>query len=125
MEEELLMKSVWTWKKWFKTTNPDWQDVRGKKETFLYEEPWISLLEEIENSPNTGHPFYALYPDSPIISKLVPEYLIPKVHDLGETREMMEIARFSRGNVIPTGKLEAFFEDEWVVVRGLVPIKKR
>ena len=111
--------------KWFKTTNPDWQNVRGKKETFLYEEPWISLLEEIENSPNTGHPFHALYPDSPIISKLVPEYLIPKVHDLGETREMMEIARFSRGNVIPTGKLEAYFEDEWVVVRGLVPIKKR
>ena len=78
--------------KWFKI-NPDWHDARGKKETFLYKEPWISLLEEIEKSPNTGPPFHALYPDSSIISKLVPEHLIPKIYDFGESLEMMEIIR--------------------------------
>ena len=56
---------------------------------------------------------------------LVPDHLISKIQDLGETREMMEIARFAIGNVIPTGELKAFFEDEWIVVQGLIPKKNR
>lgn len=109
---------------WFKT-NPRWLGIRGSDESFRYEESWKELLREIEASPNTGHPLYSLYPDSPVISELVPEPLISKIHDLGETREMQEIARFSIGNVIPTGELKAFFEDEWIVIHGLIPIKKR
>ena len=109
---------------WFKT-NPQWLNIRGSDESFRYEDPWKELLREIEVSPNTGHPLYSLYPDSPVISELVPEPLISKIHDLGETREMQEIARFSIGNVIPTGELKAFFEDEWIVIHGLIPIKKR
>ena len=78
--------------KWFKT-NPDWESVRGKKETFLYKEPWISLLENIEKSEKMGPPFYALYSGDPVITDLVPPHLISKVHDFGESLEMIEIAR--------------------------------
>ena len=109
---------------WFKS-NPKWLDIRGSDESFRYEDPWKELLTEIETSQNTGYPLYALYPDNPVITELIPPNLISKVHDLGETREMMEIARFARGNVIPTQELEAFFEDDWIVIRGLIPIKKR
>ena len=111
--------------KWFKT-NPDWQNVRGKKETFLYKEPWISLLESIEKSEKMGPPFYALYPGDSVITELVPPHLISKVHDFGESLEMIEIARLYKGNVIPDEKnLSVSFDGDWIVVQGLHRVKKR
>ena len=95
-------------------------------ESFRYVEPWITLLREIENSSKTGPPFYALYPDISVIMELVPEYLIPKIYDFGEGLEMMEIARFSNGDVIPDGDLKVFFdEDGRIVVQGLRRVKNR
>ncbi|MCY4570145.1 MAG: hypothetical protein OXD49_17805 [Candidatus Poribacteria bacterium] len=111
--------------KWFKT-NPDWQNVRGKKETFLYKEPWISLLESIEKSEKMGPPFYALYPGDSVINELVPPHLISRVHDFGESLEMIEIARLYKGNVIPDEKnLSVSFDGDWIVVQGLHRVKKR
>ena len=111
--------------KWFKT-NPDWQDVRGKKETFLYKEPWISLLENIEKSEKMGPPFYALYPGDSVITELVPPHLISKVHDFGESLEMIEIARLYKGEVIPDkNNLSVSFDGDWIVVQGLHRVKKR
>ena len=111
--------------KWFKT-NPDWQNVRGKKETFLYKEPWISLLESIEKSEKMGPPFYALYPGDSVITELVPPHLISRVHDFGESLEMIEIARLYKGNVIPDEKnLSVSFDGDWIVVQGLHRVKKR
>lgn len=110
---------------WFKS-NQEWKDIRGVDESFRYEGPWVTLLKEIEDSPKTGPPFYALYPDSPIITELVPEYLIPKIHDFGEGFEMTEIARYSNSNVIPGGDLKVFFDEEGrIVVQGLHRVKKR
>lgn len=109
---------------WFKN-NPEWVNIQGSDESFRYEDPWKELLREIEASEKTGPPLYALYPDDPVIMELVPPHLISKIHNLGETREMMEIARFAKGNVIATGELKAFFEDEWIIVHGLIPTKKR
>ena len=110
---------------WFKS-NQAWKDIRGVDESFRYEEPWITLLKEIENSSKTGPPFYALYPDSSVITEFVPEYLIPKIYDFGEGLEMTEIARFSNGDVIPDGDLKVFFdEDGRIVVQGLRRVKKR
>ena len=111
--------------KWFKT-NPDWENVRGKKETFLYKEPWISLLASIEKSEKMGPPFYALYPGDSVITELVPPHLISKVHDFGESLEMIEIARLYKGNVIPDEKnLSVSFDGDWIVVQGLHRVKKR
>ena len=109
---------------WFKS-NQEWQDIRGSDESFRYKEPWITLLKEIEDSPKTGPPFHALYPDNDVIRELVPEHLIPKIHDFGEGLEMTEIARFANSDVIPNGDLNIFFEDGWIVVQGLRRVKKR
>ena len=107
-------------------SNKEWRDIRGTDESFRYVEPWITLLKEIEEAPKAGLPFHALYPDSPIIRELVPEHLIPKIHDFGEGREMMEVARLYIGDVIPgENNLNVSFEDDWIIVRGLRPVKKR
>ena len=110
---------------WFKN-NPKWLNIRGSDESFRYEDPWKELLEEIEGSQNTGPPFYSLYPDSSIIRELVPEHLIPKVHDFGESVEMIEIARLYKGSVIPDeNNLNAYFDNDWIVVQGLHRVKRR
>ena len=110
---------------WFKS-NQEWRDIRGADESFRCVGPWMILLKEIEDSPKTGPPFYALYPDSPVITELVPEYLIPKIHDFGEGLEMTEIARFFNTDVIPGGDLRVFFdEDGRIVVQGLRRVKNR
>ena len=110
---------------WFKN-NPEWVKIRGSDESFRYEDPWKELLREIENSPNTGRSPYSLYPDSPVIKELVPEHLILKVHDFGESLEMIEIARLYKGNVIPDeNNLNVSFDGDWIVVQGLHRVKKR
>ena len=39
---------------------------------------------------------------------------------------MMEVARLYIGDVIPgENNLNVSFEDDWIVVRGLDPVKKR